>query len=82
MLESLPDLSLAMTTAAEGDSAPRTSLVLAPLLESLPELSLGMATTAAAAGDPPLSVLLRLLDLPDLLQAEAGAYTRPGFGST
>jgi len=38
--------------------------------------------TTAAEGDPPFSLLLRLLDLPDLLQAEAGAFTRPAFRST
>ena len=47
------------------------TLLLTPLHKSLPELSLGMA--GAAGGDPPFSLLLRLLDLPDLLQAEAGA---------
>jgi len=66
-----------MTTAAEGDPDPPSSLLLAPLLEALPELSLGMAT--AAEDDPPFSLLLMLIDLPDLLPAEAGAYTRPVF---
>jgi hypothetical protein len=64
----------------EEEATRRTSLVLAPLLESLPELSLGMTT--APAGDPPFSVLLRLLDLPDLLQAEAGAYSTRPLSST
>jgi len=59
-----------MTTAAEGDHDLPRSLLLAPLLESLPDISLGMTT--AAEGDAPLSLLLRLLDLPDLLRAEAG----------
>jgi hypothetical protein len=36
-----------------------------------PYISLDMTT--AANGDPPLSLLLRLLDLPNLLWAEAGA---------
>jgi hypothetical protein len=39
-------------------------------------------TTAAGGGDPPFSLLLRLLDLPDLLRAEAGAFTRPLFRSS
>jgi hypothetical protein len=50
--------------------------LLHPLLGSLsslmaPYISLDMTT--AANGDPPLSLLLRLLDLPNLLWAEAGA---------
>jgi hypothetical protein len=64
-----------------GDPDRPPSLLLAPLLESLPDLSPTMTT--AAEGDPPFSLLLRLLDLPDLLQAEAGAYfTSPLFRST
>jgi hypothetical protein len=58
-----------MTTAAEGDPPHPPSSLLAPLLD----LSLGTAT--AAEGDPPFSLLLRLLDLPLLLQAEAGAFS-------
>jgi hypothetical protein len=36
-------------------------------------------TTAVDEGDPPFSLLLRLLDMPDLLRAEAGAYSRLHF---
>jgi hypothetical protein len=38
--------------------------------------------STAADGDPSLSLLLRLLDLPDLFLAEAGAFARPVFRST
>jgi hypothetical protein len=61
-----------MTTAAEGDPELPSPLLLAPLLDALPELSLGM--TIAVESNPPVSLLLRLLDLPDLLQAEAGGF--------
>jgi hypothetical protein len=65
-----PQILPAMATAEEGDPDFPPSLLLAPLLESLTDLSPAMTT--AAEGDPPFSLLLRLLDLPDLLQAARG----------